>query len=1256
MIGTRLGAFLIREEIGAGGMGRVYRADVPPDSPLHRQHPRVAVKVLHAHLLSTTSFLARFLREAEVGRTLIHPNLVRTLDVDAVPGHDPPVPYLVMEYVEGQTLRGLLAEMGRVPEELCLHIAREVTRALVAIHEAGVVHRDLKPENVLITPEHVVKVMDLGMAQLADETVRLSESGSFQGSLPYAAPEQFAASGRPIDGRTDLHALGVILYELATGIHPFAGADFRQTFQRILTEVPPPVGRLNPQLSAFFEEVVRTLLEKEPERRFATAADLLAVLEEGERTTWWTERIQAIRLATLRPPRRVRVPRETALYGRDKEMAALEAVYARVAAGHGQMVLVEGEAGIGKTRLIDEFVGALMARGENLNFLFGTNPPGGAATSTAAFTAAFREHFGVEGLAESVGRHLHVTPLLVPAFAALLRGDAVPSGSEPLTRESLPTVFVHVARSLAEERPTVILIEDLHFAPDEGRTLFAALALAVAEHRVLLVGTARPGAPDAWRAGLARLAHASFLRVQRLGQEALAALLADAFGSVDLGLDLAPQIATKSDGNPFFIFEILRELREGRFLTRDGDGTWKRTQAIAEIQIPSSVLDLVQARIGNLDEEDRELLEAAACAGFEFDPALVAEALGAGLIPTLRRFAKIEREGRLVRAVGRRYAFDHHQVQEVLHAGIFPALREQYHAALGSVLERREQAAEREPETLAGSLAVALCEHFLNGAVGEKARRYLDAALQHLAATYANAAAIELADRALAFPDLLAGRERCLVLLAKATRLDFAGRSDEERAALEEAAALARAIGDPGLEARVVANLGWHHGLARQSGPARELLARAADLARQAGDRREEASIVRRYGDLLDSQGQAADALPHLERALALAVEIGDRSEEAKVTGDLGVVVHSLGRYEEARQLHERCLALSRELGHRMGEAAAEGNLGVVLADIGHPGCIEHHERQLAICREIGYRRGEAIATGNVGTRLFDIGRLDEARLRFERHLQLSREIGFRQGEAIATGNLAVLFSQLGRLADALEWDKRHLALCHEQGYRRGEAIANGNLGDVLLLLGEIEAARTHHQQSLQIARAIGARDVESFALHSVARSTGEAGETAMVEPTLRAALEIRRDLGFQPGVAASLLDLGAWLVRAGRVDEARPALEEALALAREVDAPDEELLAAAHLAVLPGGDSNRALALYATREARLGVRIKMHVHFLLWKSTGESFHLAQAYRLLIALRDCAPPANRGTLMERVLLHREIAAAWAGRAAGSKAR
>jgi tetratricopeptide (TPR) repeat protein len=1085
--GAFLGPSRIDRELGSGGMGKVYAATGPEGV--------VALKDVHPHLLETPGFFKRFMREAQLGQAIRHDNVVRTLDCDQEFGGGTATCFLVMEYVEGQTLSDLLRELERVPEELCRHVAREICKGLAAVHDAGVVHRDLKPENVLITPDHVVKVMDLGVAKLSDEAMKLSRSGAFVGSVEYAAPEQF--KGGDVDGRTDLHALGVLLYELASGSHPYRGGTFHEVLGRVCDEEPRRLGDVNPQLSAFFEEVVHTLLVKDRRGRFASATQLLSVLEEGEDSAWWHDRARQLQEETKRPIRRIRIPRETAVHGREDELAKLGSLYEQARSEDGQVVLIEGEAGIGKSRLVDEFVARVHARGDEVNFLFGSYPPGGAATADGAFSAAYREHLGEAGSAA----YLPDNQLLAPAFDALLRGEGAPEGAQQLSPGSLQTCFARATQSLAAERVTIVLIDDLHFAPEEGRALFSSLAMAIPGHRVLLIGSTRPGTPEAWRAGLTRLAQVTLLPVQRLGPKHLVRLLADSLGSTRLAEDLAGKIAVKSDGNPFFVFEIIRGLREGQFIQQSESGTWQSTRIIDEIEIPSSVLDLVNARVASLTEEERDLLDVACCCGFEFDATIVGDALGAARIPTLKRFAQIEKKHRLVRCAGERFVFDHHQVQEALYAALPPQLAREYHAAIAEALESRTKAAEGAPQELDGALSVDLCHHFLSGGRGASALRYLAPAQLHLLAGYLNAQMVELSERALAVPGLLTGIERAGALQRLASvngPLDLLGRHERHEECAREAERLAEEAGHDLLQGRSANALGRVLRLSRLDDAA-AAYRRALELARACGDKEDEAHAMGNLGVVLLSQGRPSEARACQERTLALYRETGNRGAEAGTIVNLGVILTSQGLLDEAQEHYERALALSRDAGHRQFEANATINLGYILYSRGRlREAQECGERALALCHEIGHRHGEAVVTGNLGLVFGAQGRIEEAREHMERALVLSREIGHRVWEANTQLNLGGVLRHLGESEQSEEHLLASLRLQREIENRRGECGVRLTLGSLRAAAGDVEGGREQLVAARDLAADAGASSFEVGALCELALLEGEGAEGAL--------------------------------------------------------------------------------------------------------------------------------------------------------------
>ncbi len=1198
MIGTTLGPYRIDAELGSGGMGKVYRAMTTRKAAGLDPDTTVALKIVHPHLTDTEGFFKRFLREGEIGKAVRHENVVRTFDCDALSGQM----YLVMEYVEGQTLRDLLAELERVPEELCRHIGREVAKGLAAIHAAGVIHRDMKPENVLITGEHVVKVMDLGVARLNDEALRLSQTGAFVGSIHYAAPECFSEGGKRVDGRVDLHALGLVLYELACGQNPYYAESVPEILKKVLHEKPRRLGDVNPQLSPFFEEVVHALLAKEPADRFADAGALLAVLDEGESGSWWRQRAKALRDVTHQPLRRIRIPRETAVYGREEEIATLRAAYERVKTGEGQVVLIAGEAGIGKSRVVDELIGRLQREGEELNFLFGSYPPGGAATAAGAFSTAFREHFGADGSAA----YLAQTPLLVPAFDALLSGDATPAGVEPLTKDSLQTCFIHATRGLAAERTTVLVIDDLHFATDDARALFASLASAVPGHRVLLVGTTRPGIDEKWVAGLTRLPQTRQMSLHRLGPKDLGALLKDTLKSEQLAQSLAFQIGLKSDGNPFFVFEIIRGLRDGQFLTQQHDGSWVTTRVIDDIKVPSSILDLVNARVADLSEDERNLLDVAACWGFEFDPMLVGDALGVPQIPLMRALAQIEKKHRLVRSAGRRFVFDHHQVQEALYDAMPELLREPYHAALASALETRTKAADKDPASLDGALCVDLCEQFLKGAQGERALRYLAAASTHLEAGYLNEAAIRLSERALAVPGLLTGTERATVLIRLARVLDVAGRKSRQAECAQEAESLAAAGGDACLRMRAATSLAW--------------------CLHQAGARAEAESACR--------------------RAVELARVVGTREELARATSLLGLTFQAANRFEDAQTLLEQAGALYRELGDRAGEARVSVNQG--------NGCFDRvrleeatafYERGIALFQETGARRGEANATMNLGLIYIMQGRTKEAAERIERALATYRVIGDRNGEATSMGNLGVNLAAQGRLLEAGEHHARAIAMHRETGNRYLEAMETGRFGGVLAEQGRLTEARACVERRVAMALERGDHREESWALHGLADVLRELGERAVCETALHRCLAICEETDDRRLKASAQYALGCLSAESGDVDRAREWLATARDESRAAGIPSGALFARCELALLPGGDRADALAAFTEHGARVDGGERIAARLLLWKATGDVPHLAEAKRLLDEAVAHVPADIRESMLTNLRVNREIMAA-----------
>jgi len=359
--GSRLGSYDVVAALGAGGMGEVYRAR---DRKLGRE---VALKVLPAEVAADPDRLARFEREARTVAGLNHPNIVTLYSFETEDG----TTYLTMELVEGESLDRHLAA-GGLPVPQVVELGAALADALAAAHEKGVVHRDLKPANVMLTRDGRIKVLDFGLAKLgvpdsvADSAQAptvveaLSVAGQVVGTVPYMAPEQ--VRGEAIDSRTDLFALGVVLYEMTTGRRPFQGATPAVVLSAILRDPPDGLSSSRADVPSDLERIVGRCLEKDPRARYRTARE---IAQELRRLRLVREAASVVKL----PP----VP-ATPLLGRD---VALDAAAAELRGG-ARVLTITGYGGTGKTRFAIELFRRMAPE-----------YPGGAAfVSLAAVTAS----------------------------------------------------------------------------------------------------------------------------------------------------------------------------------------------------------------------------------------------------------------------------------------------------------------------------------------------------------------------------------------------------------------------------------------------------------------------------------------------------------------------------------------------------------------------------------------------------------------------------------------------------------------------------------------------------------------------------------------------------------------------------------------------------------------------------------------------------------------------------------------------------
>ncbi|HYV81886.1 MAG TPA: protein kinase, partial [Pyrinomonadaceae bacterium] len=592
--------YRLDNEIGRGGMGTVFRAT---DLELQRE---VAVKVLSAQ---NSDSRERLLREARAAAALNHPHIVTIHDVGEVSGF----PFLVMEYVNGPRLsQARPTDFSRV-----VAIAVQICDALEHAHNNHIVHRDLKPDNVLLSgtsDSSAVKLADLGLA-LPAYAARISRAGVVVGTAAYMAPEQ--ALGQTIDGRADLYALGVLLYELTTGHVPFHGDDpLTIVSQHVHAPVVPPRVRRS-DIPPLLETIIVRLLAKDPSQRFSSAAETRAALLESLKTESTPSEAAPV-AAILDALARGR------LVGRGTELAEARELWQRAREGRGHGVLLSGEPGAGKTRLAREIT--IQAAVDGALVLSGGCYEYEAATPYLPFVEAFRrwvrEEQNNDRLREILGDTATQIAKLAPEIETRLgpfaeRQELAAHEERLLFFDAVAQVFSNIAR----RQSLLFYADDLHWADRGTLWLLSHLLRQLRNARVLILGAyreteldrAHPLAKALVDWNRERLTTRIMLR--RFSESETSDQL-DALLGERVSGEFAVAVHRETEGNPFFVEEVLKALIERGSVRRES-GRWRRCD-MDQMLIPQSVKEAIGNRLDRVSENCNEVLRVCAILGKVF--------------------------------------------------------------------------------------------------------------------------------------------------------------------------------------------------------------------------------------------------------------------------------------------------------------------------------------------------------------------------------------------------------------------------------------------------------------------------------------------------------------------------------------------------------------------------------------------------------------------------------------------------------------
>lgn len=815
-----------------------------------------------------------------------------------------------------------------------------------------------------------------------------------------------------------------------------------------------------------------------------------------------------------KPRRPLRFPyslSRTHFVGRDPEHALLAERLREAMEGRGGAVAVEGEAGVGKTRLVEEFLGYARSRG--VRVLSGR---------------CYERELG--------------TPLdpIMEALDPLLDTEDMPLTADAGPSE--PGGFPHVYRTLAGEliqkcrsSGLVLFVDDAQWADAATLDFLSYLAKRVSGERMLVVFTYRredaPGL-SGWLRRLAERRAAATLSLDRLTREDLARLLnrmsSRGFGELS---PLSTFLHRESEGNPFYAVEYLRWLIESGIVEVDGRRRISGVKggALEKGGLPSGVRTLIEARLDSMDEGARDLMELAAAIGRTFDLGLLSRAASIGEAEVFAGIRPVMASGLVVETPQEGYYFSHDKLRQTLYEGIQPLRRRELHRRVAEALEE------------SGGAPAELAHHYLRAKEWGPTLENLMRAAQMAEEGYAWETALEDYARALEVAEKLPDPEETKFGLhtARERLLEHMDRREERAEAVREMFELASSLGDRLRIAEVhIRRIGTLAALSDLAG-AREAGREAAAIFRQSGDGAGEARAHREVGYVLWMGRDYAGALEASFRALGIHRELGDRRAEAGDALNITQVYRGMGSYDEALHWAEEAARIYDEVGDRRVENLRTYTLTAIHLDQGNlEAALDLSLRDLRLNAELGNKNIVAGHHSRCGTLHLRLGDPQRALEHFRSAVRLNRELGYARDEGYSLMSAGIALEQAGEPANATDAYRRAVKLLDAACEESGEPEDLSAKADALTLL----AGTLHRPLDRPAEEALDAYE---------------------------AAREIRRRSGSTRHLSKLLLNVAGLRWRMGSLEESSRDYEEALNLAREHEETAHEAAAFASLSVV---------------------------------------------------------------------------------------
>lgn len=1129
--------------LGMGGMGAVYRATdrlMGQDVALKRVN--IPPEFLEFMSRSTEGgpghIQLALANEFKVLASLRHPNIISVLDYGFDVNRQP---YYTMELLrETQTMLSAAKDQAF---EFKVMLIIQVMQALTYLHRRMIIHRDLKPENVLIVNGQA-KVLDFGLA-IAHEFQSVGVSSS-SGSIFYMAPE--VIDGGVATEAADQYAVGAMAYEMFAGRHPFQikGIGVSEYGDKVMNERPPlelidaPPG---------ITEIIGRLLEKRPDARFRNAQEVIAALSAASGISLPNETTE-IRESFLKAARFV---------GRRDELGRLQGALNEALEGKGSSWLIGGESGVGKSRLLDELraqalvFGALVLRGQGVN--------GGGRSYELWRDPIRRLVLGTKLTDLEVG----ILKELVPDIEMLIRRNVpqVPPLSEKANQQRLVATISEMFRRQSE--PILLMLEDLQWAV-ESLSPLTALSEFAEELPLLIVGSYRNDEASKLQAELPGF-HP--VRLERLTTEDVAELSASMLGPIGEQASVVNLLQRETEGNVFFITEVVRALAEEA----------GQLEKIDTANLPRSVFaggmkEIINRRLEQVPELARPLLKLAAVIGRQIDRKLL-DVLSDET--DLDWWITACNEASVLDIQDEQWRFSYDKLLETLLEHIDPAelreLNKQVALAIETVYLNDE------------SRARMLFDHWYAAQVPEKAVHYAEIAGQKmiLVGNYQNA--LDMLQRAIASATSSETQYIRTVLLRHAGNANFyTGNFPSALEYFTQGLNLARELD---YRSEIIVLLGRLGGTNNEQGnyhEARKYCEQGLEIAHLENDHLNVARLEMLIAVSYTNEGKYQVATEYLQRSINYFRDAGEKKLQGDALLNMGVIATYQSEFARARQYWKEALQLSSEIGDSHGICISLNNLGGIANEQSDfKAALTYLQQSLETSRKTGDRRIMSLALDNLGVASQMLGDFEKARVYWQDAIIIVRQINYAPVLLDLFQNLGGLHLIMGEYDQALRDFQEAATIAQMIGRQREYANALRGMADIACEQGDLVLARQYIDQSFQLMRELGNRDLLVNATWVLGKIATLEGNYSPARSLFQDSLNLARDIADPGRTAESLASIVFVSMQLGKVDEAKRDVVEGLRTALSISATGAilHLLAGVALIYFATGYLERSAELY---------------------------------------------------------------------------